>query len=43
MYLLVAIPAGLFLCGLGIMMRNEAKVMKRNDAASDPMFSGKRR
>lgn len=43
MALILVIPVVFFLCWLGIMMRNEAKAVKRNEAATNPMFSKKRR
>lgn len=39
----VVIPGVLLLAALSVMFRNEAKCLRRDDSATDPMFTGKRR
>lgn len=41
MLIAIAVPAVLFLIGLGFMMRNEEKCMQRNESAA--IYSKKRR
>ena len=39
----VVIPGAILVAALSVMFRNEAKCLRRDESATDPMFTGKRR